>query len=787
MQRPVHQPYLTTKPFSIGLAPVDPATIIDVDGDLARDLAQKKALHASDEGAVFRAEAGTEQAQQEVLRLVLDCAERRYPELFLVDADSITVAPSSERHLIDDFADAPLKLAGMLVQEDLCLMRRGDDGWRLAAASVCFPSSWNLAEKFSRPLGAIHEPVPGFAGRMLTVVERIFDNLQVGQPVERYNWSLYTDLELRHAEPHSDQMEAMTVTALSEALTLRVERQTLTRLPVSGDILFTIRIHLDPLSVLRDHPGGTGLATGLKEQLIAHSDDQRQYKGLSKTIDAIAVVLDTIIAGGDGSAARGRSRPGRRAYSRTGNCRQPAIPKQSRRLHIGSIMDEERNRLTGRVKRYARVGTNMGGLAARMAGVRLFGGELDHDKNAGELAAALGNLKGPLMKVVQLLATIPDAIPPEYAVEFAKLQANAPPMGWAFVKRRMMAELGAGWQKRFKSFEHEPAAAASLGQVHKAVSLDGRQLACKLQYPDMESAVEADLNQLGIVFSIHRRMKPAIDTREVAQEIGARVREELDYDREARHTALYGGIFADEPRIRIPVIESELSTKRLLTMNWMDGEGLLSFKEHPLEERNLVAEAMFRAWWYPFSHYGVIHGDPHLGNYTVFTEDGRPGGINLLDYGCIRIFPSNFVKGVVELYRGLLDDDRDRIVGAYERWGFKGLTKELIDVLNIWAKFIYGPLLIDRVRSIADGVSPAEYGRREAFRVHQALKRQGPVIVPREFVFMDRAAIGLGGVFLHLNAELNFFRLFNEQIENFDESVVADRQAGNLKAVGLTA
>ncbi len=448
--------------------------------------------------------------------------------------------------------------------------------------------------------------------------------------------------------------------------------------------------------------------------------------------------------------------------------------------------DSEANRLSGRVRRYARVGTNMGGLAAKMAGARLFGAELDRDKNAGELAAALGNLKGPLMKLVQLLATIPDAIPPEYAVEFAKLQANAPPMGWAFVKRRMTAELGSGWQKRFSSFEHEPAAAASLGQVHKAVSLDGRNLACKLQYPDMESAVEADLTQLGIVFSVHRRMRPAIDTSEIADEIGARVREELDYDREARHTALYADIFAEEPQIRVPVVDEKLSTRRLLTMSWLEGEGLLSFTEHPLEERNLVAEAMFKAWWYPFSHIGVIHGDPHLGNYTVFAENGRLGGVNLLDYGCIRIFPAGFVEGVVDLYRGLLHDDRDRVVGAYERWGFKGLTNELIDILNIWAKFIYGPLLVDRVRTIADGVSPAEYGRREAFRVHQALKERGPVTVPREFVFMDRAAIGLGGVFLHLNAELNFFKLFNEQIDAFDVDTLARRQADGLGKVGLT-
>lgn len=443
--------------------------------------------------------------------------------------------------------------------------------------------------------------------------------------------------------------------------------------------------------------------------------------------------------------------------------------------------------MSARVGRYARVGANVGGLAAKLAGARVFGYQIDNEKQAAELAAALGGLKGPLMKVAQLLSTIPDAIPPEYATELAQLQADAPPMGWPFVKRRMSAELGRDWQSRFAEFDRAPAAAASLGQVHRAVSKDGAPLACKLQYPDMASAVEADLKQLGLLFSVHRRMQPAIDTREIAQEIGERVREELDYKREAKQIAAYSEIFKDEPRIRVPKVHEDLSTGRLLTMGWLEGVPLLSFKDSPLEDRNLLAETMFKAWWHPFSHFGMIHGDPHLGNYTVFSQSGRPAGINLLDYGCIRIFPPGFVAGVVDLYRGLLEEDDALVVSAYERWGFKGLTRELIEILNIWARFIYGPLLTDRVRSIADGVKPAEYGRREAFRVHQALKEKGPVTVPREFVFMDRAAIGLGGVFLHLRAELNFFRLFNEQIENFETATVQKRQSDLLDGVGLQA
>ena len=449
--------------------------------------------------------------------------------------------------------------------------------------------------------------------------------------------------------------------------------------------------------------------------------------------------------------------------------------------------DSEANRFSARAARYARVGANMSGVAARVAASRLFGLELDRDRNAAELAAALGGLKGPLMKVAQLMATIPDLLPPEYTAELLKLQSEAPPMGWSFVKRRMNAELGAEWQKKFQNFEHHPAAAASLGQVHRARALDGAALACKLQYADMQSAVAADLSQLQVLFAIHRRMDPVIDTTEIYKEISARVREELDYHREAKHAALYRAMLDGIDQIRVPRAWPELSTSRLLTLDWLDGRRLLDYRGADLAVRNRLGTAMFTAWWQPFSRFGVIHGDPHLGNYTVFSTDGSPQGINLLDYGCIRIFPARFVGGVVDLYHGLLRDDRDLVVHAYETWGFRGLSRELIDGLNIWARFIYGPLLQDRVRTIADGVKPSDYGRRQAFEVHRALKEKGPVKVPQEFVFMDRAAIGLGAVFLHLQAKLNYYRLFNEAIERFSIDGVAKRQTKVLASVGLPA
>ena len=438
------------------------------------------------------------------------------------------------------------------------------------------------------------------------------------------------------------------------------------------------------------------------------------------------------------------------------------------------------NSFSGRVRRYAQVSTAMGGLAARLAGERYLGLNLDRGRHAAELKAALGGIKGPLMKVAQLLATIPDGMPKEYVQELAQLQANAPPMGWPFVRRRMAGELGTDWETKFRDFEKTAARAASLGQVHRATALDGRPLACKLQYPDMASAVEADLRQLKLAMGLYERYDRAVTTAEIHAEIADRLREELDYEREAAHMRLYGEILRGEPGVAVPTPLPDLSTRRLLTMTWLDGSSILDAAKAPLAHRNEIALRMFRIWYVPFYRYGVIHGDPHLGNYTVTARRT----VNLLDFGCIRVFRASFVSGVIDLYRALQRDDRDLAVHAYESWGFGNLSREMIAVLNRWALFVYGPLLDDRERLIQEKRSGA-YGASVAESVHRDIRRLGGVRPPREFVFMDRAAIGLGSVFMHLRAEINWYRLFHELIDDFDGATLVTRQRSALAAASV--
>jgi predicted unusual protein kinase regulating ubiquinone biosynthesis (AarF/ABC1/UbiB family) len=440
--------------------------------------------------------------------------------------------------------------------------------------------------------------------------------------------------------------------------------------------------------------------------------------------------------------------------------------------------------LFGEIRRFARTSGAVGGIAARVAGSRVFGIKTDRSAHAEDLKVILGGLKGPLMKVAQFLSTVPDALPAEYAEELSQLQANAPPMGWNFVRRRMSSELGPAWESRFATFAHEASAAASLGQVHRARLHDGTEVACKLQYPDMPSTVEADLKQLRLAMAVYHRMDNAIQQDEIYKELRERLREELDYEREAAQMRLYGLMLGASPNVHVPAPMPDLSTKRLLTMTWLDGRPLMQrlAEDPPLDERNRIAEALFRAWYVPFYRYGVIHGDPHLGNYQVRPD----GSLNLLDFGAIRVFPAKFVGGVIELFEAVRDNDDDKAHHAYEVWGFKDLSRETMDVLNMWARFLYEPLIQDRVRRIQETNDP-QYGREIAERVHAGLQRTGGVKPPREFLLMDRSAIGLGGVFLRLGAELNWSRLFHGLIADFNGQALAERQAVALAEAGVPA
>ena len=298
----------------------------------------------------------------------------------------------------------------------------------------------------------------------------------------------------------------------------------------------------------------------------------------------------------------------------------------------------------------------------------------------------------------------------------------------------------------------------------------------------MPSIVDADLKQLRLAMNLYQRMDSAIQGADIYAEIAERLREELDYLREAAQMRLYQIMLRNDPLITIPTPIEGYCTPRLLTMSWLDGEAMQARidRNTGLEDRNAMAKALFHAWYVPFYQYGVIHGDPHMGNYQVRPD----GGLNLLDFGAIRVFPPRFVGGVIELYEAIRDNDNEKARHAYEGWGFDGLSKEQMEVLNQWAAFVYEPLLSDRVRRIQEN-GDSQYGRSVVEKVHAGLQKTGGVKPPREFVLMDRSAIGLGSVFLRLGAELNWSRMFQEMIEGFKTDEVAARQTAALAEAGV--
>lgn len=414
----------------------------------------------------------------------------------------------------------------------------------------------------------------------------------------------------------------------------------------------------------------------------------------------------------------------------------------------------DQNTFFHQLGRHAQSSLSLGPLLVQMG--------LSPQKNFAEkypelLSLTLGNLKGTFLKIGQLLSIVPDLMPPEYATAFQSLQSQAPPMGELFVRRRMRAELGDDWKNRFASFNSQPFAAASLGQVHRAQSLSGEALACKLQYPHMEATLAADLQQLAFFLKIYTQTNGAIRAEKIFHKIGEKLQQELDYIQEKNWILSFQDLFKGCPFVHIPHIFDEICTPRLLSLSFLEGQPLQSFYDAPLTEKNKIAAHLFYAWYFPFYTKGFLHSDPHFGNYSI-----RPDfSINLMDFGCVSTFKPTFIQGVIALYRGLLHKNKKAIHQAFELWGFEKSTFEVLEVITQWAQFLYAPLLEDKVRTLDDN---GQQGKVIAKKVHQELKRLGGITPPQEFIFMDRVAVGLGSAFIHLQAELNWHQLFEKMI-----------------------
>ena len=298
-----HTPYDgSSKPFTIGLRPLELGDWLDVDAMLEQHLAEKDRLYAEIPERILVEEADTRDAQAEVLEMLREHLLAVHPQTHRRIGDDILVGTSGRRVRAFGEIPDPLRTASRLVQEDLILMRKDDRGWRLVAGSLCFPSSWTLAEKFGLPLHNIHDPVPEFGTntRNGDLITRMFDNLS--RPVIRWNWSIQADDALYHPFSNVERIDRATQRPSKfpdgdvAAAFIRVERQTLRKLPRTGAILFTIKICLDPISVLRSHPDRAALARSFASQLGEMNAEQLDYKGLTADRNRLVSLLVAIAA-----------------------------------------------------------------------------------------------------------------------------------------------------------------------------------------------------------------------------------------------------------------------------------------------------------------------------------------------------------------------------------------------------------------------------------------------------------------------------------------------------------
>ncbi|MDK1388338.1 DUF3445 domain-containing protein [Sinorhizobium sp. 8-89] len=285
-----HTPYDgSSKPFTIGLAQLDPDRWIEPDDALEFYLDEKARLLTSMRETIFVAEAGTELAQGELLNVLTEYLPRQYPALYRREGDAMIVG----KRRVALVGDAPLVTAGSLIQDDLAIMERRNGDWRLAAAYVAFPSSWSLAEKFGRAMHEIHAPVPGFGQgtRNAELISRMFDNLSPGRFVERFNWAINVDGALHLPKSKSEGVDAEAISLSEDGTFIRVERQTLRKLPETGAIVFTIRIYSDPLAALRSRPDAAALAQSFVAQLRELTLPEAAYKGLVSKREALIAAL----------------------------------------------------------------------------------------------------------------------------------------------------------------------------------------------------------------------------------------------------------------------------------------------------------------------------------------------------------------------------------------------------------------------------------------------------------------------------------------------------------------
>jgi predicted unusual protein kinase regulating ubiquinone biosynthesis (AarF/ABC1/UbiB family) len=423
---------------------------------------------------------------------------------------------------------------------------------------------------------------------------------------------------------------------------------------------------------------------------------------------------------------------------------------------------------TGQASRNAQlagVGARLGAATAKNKAQRVFASaerkqELDTElelATAAEVAAALGNMKGALMKLGQMASYLDDGLPEPMRDALRTLQADAPPMSADLAAGVVERELGTGPDEAFAEWDPVPIAAASIGQVHRAMTHDGRAVAVKVQYPGVDEAIKADLDSSDVLMRLMGMLFPGLEPGPLVEELRARLTEEVDYRLEADNQRLFADFYRGHPFIHVPDVVDELSTGRVLTTELATGARLSEVVETwSREEQDLAGEAIFRFVFRSLYRLHIFNGDPHPGNY-LFEPGGR---VTFLDFGLVKRFEPDDVALFESMVRTIVlerDGDRFRQIleGANVLKRGSGMTAD--EVLD-WFGYFYEFVLRDEVSTFTH-----EYAAQS---VQKLFTRSGDVAkfgnVPPSFVVIQRINLGLYAVLAELSATANFRRIAEE-------------------------
>jgi predicted unusual protein kinase regulating ubiquinone biosynthesis (AarF/ABC1/UbiB family) len=426
---------------------------------------------------------------------------------------------------------------------------------------------------------------------------------------------------------------------------------------------------------------------------------------------------------------------------------------------------------TGWMQRGARLAGTTGKSAARFVGTRFksfaapdrAGEFLEgfHSSTAQQLVDMLGEMKGAAMKLGQLASFYEFAAPSEYMGTYrdalTMLQNSAPPMDPEASKAVIEEEFSKPVEELFEEFEDEAVAAASIGQVHRARLKSGEDVAVKVQYPGVDQAVRSDLKNVGAMTKLAVAIAPNLDPREVANEVKERVLEELDYRREAANQQKFARLFDGHPFVVVPKVHLNYCRTRVITQEFIEGSPFTAAFEWRQDDRNRLAEILFRFFYGSLNRFQLFSADPHPGNYLLL-DDGR---VCFIDYGLVRSVDPGTLELLLEIVQALIDDDLERGKGALEGIGI--LHSRTPDIEAIWEplKMLNRPVLEDRdftidaplvQRIAASGFDP----RSEAF---QKLRKVG---VPGIMVTFNRMSFGVASLLGRLEATANWQAIARE-------------------------